>query len=116
MQHTVEFKGVEPHASIDKLIAQSISKLERIASTLSPELASLRLFVEHIAAHKLHRVSITLELHGKTLVAKSEQHDLRAGVREAFEDIEQQMHKYKANLRGEHWKARRRRFLFPRSA
>lgn len=116
MHRNVEFKGFEPHVSINKLIAQSTSKLEKITSTFSPELAHLRVFVEYIASHKLHRISITLELHGKILVAKSEQHDLRAGLRDAFADIEQQVRKYKANLRGEQWKARRRRFLFPRSA
>src|SRR2546430_10085728 len=49
----------------------------------------------------LANTSLTLDLPGKTLVAREEQHDLKAGIRGAFEEIERQLDRYKAELRQE---------------
>ncbi|SRR6059036_3805227 len=109
MERNIEFKALELDEQIRKLIDRLISKLEKTASAFSPELAHLRLFVEYIAAHKLYEVSITLDLPGRKLAAKEERHDLKASIRAAFDEIERQLKKYKASLRGDHWKRPARR-------
>jgi RNA polymerase sigma factor (sigma-70 family) len=114
MERNVEYKDFEPDEKIRKLVDQLALKLEKNARTLSPDLSYLRLFAELIPAHKLYRISITLDLPGKTLVAKHEQHDLKATLRSAFDEIERQLKKYKEGLRREHWKRPARREQFHR--
>src|SRR5579862_6444831 len=109
MEHNIEYKDFEPDEKIKELIDQLTSKLEKNTKLFSPELPYLRLFIELIPVHKLYRISITLELPGKTLAAKHEEHDLKAGLRSAFEEIDRQLKKYKDSLRGEHWKRPSRR-------
>src|SRR2546427_292424 len=46
---------------------------------------------------------------GKMPAAKEEQHDMQAGIRASFEEMEWQLEKYKASLRREHWKRPERR-------
>jgi ribosome-associated translation inhibitor RaiA len=68
------------------------------------------LFAERNSARKrLYFISITLDVPGKTLAAKEELRDFHAGVRGAFEEIDRQFKKYKANLKREHWKRPERR-------
>ncbi|HYR44520.1 MAG TPA: sigma-70 family RNA polymerase sigma factor [Terriglobia bacterium] len=109
MQRNIEFKDFEPDRRIKTLLDRLISKLERNATTFSPELAHLRLFVDKNSAHKLYQVSMTLDLPGKVLAAKNEEYDLKASLRAAFDEIERQLKKYKASLRREHWQRPARR-------
>jgi ribosomal subunit interface protein len=109
MQRNIEFKDFEPDDRTKKLIDRLTAKLNQHMKTFSPELVHLRLFVEHNSARKLYTISITLDLPGKTLAAKEEQHDIQAGLRAAFEEIDRQFKKYKDSLKGEHWKRPERR-------
>jgi RNA polymerase sigma factor (sigma-70 family) len=109
MQRNVEFKAIEPDRQIEKLIDQSAAKLEKNLKTFSPELTVLRLFVEYIPARKLYELSLTLDVPGRTFAAREEQHDLKAGLRAASDEIERQLKKYKESLRREHWKRPARR-------
>jgi ribosomal subunit interface protein len=109
MERNIDFKDFEPPKNIRTLIDRLTSKLERNVSTLSPELVHLRLMVVRNSARSLYTTSITLVLPGKTLAAKEEQRDVRAGIRAAFVEIERQLEKQKANLRREHWKRPERR-------
>jgi RNA polymerase sigma factor (sigma-70 family) len=114
MERNLEYKNLEPDEKIRKLVDQLTSKLENNARTIAPDLSYLRLFVELIPAHKLYRISITVDLAGKTLVAKHEQRDLKAALRSGFDEIERQLKKYKEGLRREHWKRPARREQFHR--
>jgi RNA polymerase sigma factor (sigma-70 family) len=114
MERIVEYKDFEPDQKIKKLVDQLTSKLEKNSRTFSADLLYLRLFAALIPAHKLYRISITLDLRGKTLIAKHEQHDLKAALRSSYDEIERQLKKYKEGLRGEHWKRRPRREQFHR--
>jgi RNA polymerase sigma factor (sigma-70 family) len=113
MERNIEFKALEPNAQINQRIERLITQLDKTAKTFSPELTHLRVFVEYIPAHTLYNVSLTLRLPGKTLAAKAEQHDLKAGLRTAFEELEHQVKKYRENLRGEHRKRPARRQEIP---
>jgi len=101
MERNVEFKGFEPPERIRPLIDRLTSKLERVASTFPPDLADLRIMIEENEARTLYSISITLDLPGKTLATKEEQHDIQAGIRAAFAEIGRQLEKYKSSLRQE---------------
>jgi ribosomal subunit interface protein len=109
MKNNLEFKSFEAGATVRNLINRLTSKLEKNTKHFSPDPVHLRLMVEHNAARTLYNISLTLDLPGTTLAAKQEQHDVNAGIRAAFEEIERQVKKHKASLRQEHWKRPTRR-------
>jgi len=110
MKHNIEFKNMEPNKTVQDLIEYLISKLERKTRNVSPEVVFLRVLVEKNAARTLYPVSLTIQLPGKTLATKEEQHELVDSLRGAFAEIERQLEKYKSSLRGEHlWKPREKR-------
>ncbi|HSU89494.1 MAG TPA: HPF/RaiA family ribosome-associated protein [Terriglobia bacterium] len=104
MKRNIEFKDFEAPETIRKLIDRLTSKLEKKTGTFSPELVHLRLMVEQNSVRTLYNTSITLDLPGKTLAARKEQHDMKASIRGAFAEIQRQLDKYKAELHREHWK------------
>jgi len=109
MKRNIEFKGFEPQQSVRKLIDRLISKLQKNASMFSPELVHVRVMVEQNSVKSLYTISTTLHLPRKTLAAKEEQHDMQAAIKAAFAEIDRQLEKYKASLRGEHSKRHKRR-------
>jgi len=109
MKRNLEFRDFEPHDSVKKLIDRLTTKLEKNLTTFSPEAVHLRVMVEANSVRSLYNISATVDLHGKTLAAKEEQHDLQAGLKAAFAEVERQLKKHKANLRQEHWKRPERR-------
>jgi RNA polymerase sigma factor (sigma-70 family) len=110
MRHSIEFKHFEPKQRVQELIENLIARLEKQAKDFPQDLVFLRLLVEEMAARKLYHVAITLELPGRTLATKEERHDVNDTIRDAFAEIERQLEKYKASLRGEHlWKRPARR-------
>src|SRR5262245_41472707 len=109
MQRNIQFKDFEPDERTKKLIEKLTLKLELHMKTFSPDLVHLRLFVEQNSIRKLYTISLTLDLPGRTLAAKEEQHDMQAGLRAAFEEIDRQFKRHKDNLKGEHWKRPERR-------
>jgi RNA polymerase sigma factor (sigma-70 family) len=109
MKRDIEFKSFRPDDRVTKLIDRLTSKLEKNAAAFSPKLAHLRLMLEENSVRTLYNVSITLDVPGKTLAAKEEQHDIQAGIRAGFAEIERQLKKYKASVHHEHWKRPERR-------
>ena len=116
MNHNVEFKHFQPDQRIRKLIEELINKLEKRAKRFPPDEVFLRLMIEENSVRKLYRVSLVLEIPGKspatkkTLATKEERHDLNKTLRDAFDEIEGQLEAYKATVTGEYvWKRRTRR-------
>jgi len=109
MQRNIKSKGFDPPKPITTLIDRLASKLEKNIETFSPDAVHLRLMLEYNSARKLYTASLALDVPGKTIAAKEEQHDLQAAVRAAFDDVEGQLKKYKVNLRKEYLKRRERR-------
>jgi len=116
MKHNIEFrnfkpdKTLEPKDGIRKLIEDLLARLEKRAKAFASDALSARVMVDQNPAHKLFHVSVTLEVPEKTLAAKKETHDLGAGIREAFVEIQGQLEDHKATLRVERqWKQMKRR-------
>lgn len=110
MRHSIEFKHFEPDERVRKLVEELIARLEKHTKGFDKEIVFLRVAIEENSVRTLYHVSITLDLPGKILAAKAEHHDVIATLRDAFDDIERQVEKFKADLRGEqYWKRRTRR-------
>ncbi len=109
MKHNIEFKGFESDQRIRQLIEELVTRIDKTTTRLPKDAVFLRVVVEK-SAHHVYHVSLTLEVPKKTLAAKGETHDLEAGIRSTFAEIERQIEAYKATLRHEHlWKRRARR-------
>jgi RNA polymerase sigma factor (sigma-70 family) len=105
MTHNEEFKSFEPDEQIQRLIRNRISKLENKLQPLLSDSAFLKIFVEGNAARKLYHVTVTLDVHGKTIAAKEEAHAAALPIKAAFDEVERQVQKYKEALRHERlWK------------
>ena len=102
MRHTLTFKHVSSKASLEPLIEELIEHLERQANGHQQEAMTVHVAVENNHAHKLVRSSVTCVVPRKTLAAHAESHDAVASIRSAFEDVDRQLKKYKARLRGDH--------------
>ena len=116
MKHEIEFRGfgtnegVEPKEGIRELIETLLSRVEKRAQSFSPDTVFARVVVERNPAHKLFHISVKLDVPEKTLATKKETHDLEAGLRDAFAEIQRQLEEHKATLRGEpQWKQMERR-------
>jgi hypothetical protein len=102
-------KGVFGYArGLRKLVEQYARQLNKRLEDFSPDEVFLRVMLEQNATHKLDRISVSLELPGKTLTATEEMREDAAVklafeeiVRTVFKEIEQQVEEYKLNRRGE---------------
>jgi ribosomal subunit interface protein len=110
MRHKIEFLHFEPDERVRKLVDELIARLEKLIKDFDQETVFLRAVIEENPVRTLYHVSITLDLPGKTLAAKAEHHDVVRTLRDAFNEIERQVKKFKADLRGEqYWKRHTRR-------
>jgi len=99
--HHLEFKDWEPSARVRELVDQSIARIDRLVASFSWEPVFLRVFVERNAARTLYRVSLTLDVPGRTLAAHEERHDVEDAIHEAFAEIERQITKHRETQRGD---------------
>lgn len=102
MQENVEYRGFEPDARFEKLMASRIDRLNRRCRNFRPEAVFLRTMVEGFRVHKRFRVSIALDVPGTTIIAAAEAESAAAATRQAFDEAERQLVAYKFSLRGEH--------------
>src|ERR1700682_2598941 len=106
MKPNIEFKGIEKTSSdseerIRKLIEELMRKVERRVKNFPPDDVFLRVLVEQNRAHSLYRISVTLDVPGKTLAAKTETHEAEGAVRDAFTEVIRQLEEHKSTLRRE---------------
>jgi ribosomal subunit interface protein len=93
----VKFKHFVPSQRVSQLVKQSAARLSKVLNSGS-SVVLLRVFVEKNAAHNLYRVSLTLSTPGRTLASQEEGYDLTEAVREAFAELERQLHRHKEKL------------------
>jgi ribosome-associated translation inhibitor RaiA len=105
MQHNAAFKSFKPNQEIQRLIGSRIRKLERKTQAFPSDSNFLRIFVEANPARTLYRVTLTMDVPGKTIAAKEEAHDPKVSIKAAFDEVELQVQKHKGTLRHERlWK------------
>jgi RNA polymerase sigma factor (sigma-70 family) len=105
MNHNKEFKSFEPDERIQHLIENRIRKLETKLQAFRADSTYLKIFIERNAARKLYRVTLTMDVPGKTIAAKDDAHDPALAIKAAFDEVESQAQKHKEALRHERlWK------------
>ncbi len=110
MHHNVEFKRVSSQKDFTRRIDELIARIDKKVESFPAETVFLRAWIEKVEAKNLWRVAVTLEVPGKTLADKQENHEPHAALRAAFAGIERQIDEYKSRLRGEPlWKRKGRR-------
>ena len=96
------FINCKDETRLRRLLDQLVRRLERrlTAATLS-EAPYLHGTMEKNPAHERYRVSILLNVPGRTLVAKEEGHKAEQAIREAVDELERQLNKHLSYVRQE---------------
>ena len=97
MKHQLKFKRCAPSQRVRQLVQHSIARLDEVLPSGSSA-AHLRVFVEKNPTRTLYRVSLTLNVPGRTLAAQEERHDVLEAVREAFAELERQLRRHMEKL------------------
>jgi RNA polymerase sigma factor (sigma-70 family) len=93
--------------AVEKDIQHQIEKLRKRLQVFRPELIHLKGMVEEISAREGSCVSLNLRLPSGQMAVQSKAPTAEAAVRNAFEDLLQQVNKHKELLRSTHkWKRR----------
>jgi ribosome-associated translation inhibitor RaiA len=95
MKHTIEFKDWEPPQRLRDLVEQSIARLHKLLVKFPQDPLFLRVVVERNAVRTLYRVSLTLDVPGKTLAVHEARHADEEAAREAFAEMEREIQKYR---------------------
>jgi ribosomal subunit interface protein len=111
MQVNTDTKHVTLTPVLRTLVAKRVKRLQKYRPDLAEPAAVLKLVLELDEPRKLFRVALTLEVPGhevpgRTLAAHHERHRAEEAINAAFEDIEQQLARYKA-VETESWEYKR---------
>ena len=109
MKRTIELKHVGPKALVRNLLEDLIGRLEEKLGHFPEDAVSLHVLFEENGTHQLYRTSLTCHVPGHTVAAHEERRDAGTAIREAFAEVERQLEKQKAFIRGEHLRKRSRR-------
>jgi ribosome-associated translation inhibitor RaiA len=97
-----------------EVLDRAVARLERRLGHFRPDLVHLQITVERAARKEEYTGSARLHLPGRVLYARRNRSATAEGwLRAAFDDLEQQLSRYKAKLRREHAHERRRASLPP---
>ena len=101
MQRVIELKHVGPKDHVRHLIDELIDRVEDRFRHFASEAVSIHVLFEENGTHKLYRTSVTCHVPGHMVAAHDESRDPGATIRSAFEEIERQLDKRSAIVRGE---------------
>src|SRR5271165_7228548 len=110
MNISLSYKHVESQELVAGEVVRRLDKMGRLLKSYAPDLIQL-----HGVFYRNHRtdeqsLSLTLSLPSGTLHATGSGKNALAGCKNAFSDIESQIKRHQALLRGEHeWKRKRRK-------
>ena len=106
MKYTIDVKHVRPNAHVRHLIEELITRLEEKLQHFPQETVSLHVLCEENGTRKVSRVLLTCHIPGHTVAAHEEGREAGAAIRDAFDEIERQLAKHSARMRGEHVRKR----------
>jgi ribosome-associated translation inhibitor RaiA len=99
MTYTLEFRDWTPAAEERELVEHAIARVDQLVTRLSWEPVTLRVVVERNAPRTLYHVVLTLDVSGRTLVAREERPEVSEAVREAFAGIEREILEHRERMR-----------------
>lgn len=102
MRQQIRFINCREDEPLRCVVDARLQRLERqLAAGKMARTAFLHGIVEKNPAHERYRVTLTLNVPARTLVAKEEGHEAGAVIREAMDELERQVAKHKAFIRQE---------------
>ena len=102
MQHSLTLKHVQIKPFFRNLVEELLARLEEQTATFGDTAVFTHVVIEQNKARTLFRVSLNATFPRKTLAVHEEGHDAVKTVREAFDELERQLNKFKAKLSHEH--------------
>ncbi len=106
MKRVIELKHVGPKPHVRQLIEELIDRLEDKLQHFPSDAVSIHVLFEENGSHKVFRTSLTCHIPGHTAAAHDEGREGGQTIHAAFEELERQLLKYNALLRGEHLRHR----------
>ena len=115
MKQQFTFINCKDETRLRRLLERLIRRIERrLSAARWSEAPYLHGTIEKNPAHERYRVSILLNVPGRTLVAKEEGHKAEQAIHEAVEELERQLSKHLSYVRQEPlWKRPPRRAAIP---
>ncbi|HZU05678.1 MAG TPA: hypothetical protein VFB73_06870 [Chloroflexota bacterium] len=114
LQYHLTTRDCELAASDQRALQHHLEHLERQLRHFQPELVHLDLLIEHQPRRREYVGSFRLSLPGTVLVARRNRAPaVRTLLKEAFEDLEERLARYKAALRRDYAHERKRAALEP---
>ena len=102
MHHSLTFKRVTVKPYLTVLLDELLAHLEDYTASLHEDATFVHVVIEQNKARTLFRLSLHCEVPRSTLVVHEEGHDAVAVLREAFDELERQLGRYKAKRRRTH--------------
>lgn len=103
-------KRVALREPVEAAAGHSVTKLERLLKSYSPDLLKLHGGFEKHPRKEEYSLSLNLSLPTGTLHATGTGPDVRSSVKQAFDELESQVKKHQSRLRKDYeWKRKRAR-------
>ena len=109
MKRTIEIKHVEPKDHVRQLLEELCDRLEEKLQHFKPDTVSIHIQFEENGRRTLSHIAVSCHVPGHMVAAHEEGRVPGTIIRKAFKDIERQLEKQKAHVRGEYQVRRQRR-------
>lgn len=109
MKRFIELKHIGPKGHVRHLIEDLCDRLEGKLAHFEPDAVSVHAVFEENGTHKLARTSVICHVPRHVIAAHDEGRDGGATIRRAFAEVERQLEKCNAIVRGERLRRRSKR-------
>lgn len=109
MKRTIEIKHVEPKDHVRQLLEELCDRLEEKLQHFRQESVSIHVQFEENGRRTLSHIALSCHVPGHMVAAHEEGRVPGTIIRKAFKEIERQLEKQKAHVRGDYQLRRRRR-------
>lgn len=115
MKIAFSYKHVALREPVEAAAAHFLTKLQRLLTSYSPDLIQLHGGFEKLARKEQYSLSLNLSLPTGALHSTGTKPDVRATVKEAFDELLEQVKKHQSRLRRDYeWKRKRSREAIPK--
>lgn len=109
MKRFIELKHIGPKRLVRDLIEDLMNRLEDKLAHFDADAVSVHAVFEENGTHKLARASVTCHVPRHVVAAHQEGREGGTTIRRAFQEVERQLEKCNAIVRGEHLRRRSKR-------
>ena len=106
MRRIIELKHVGPKQHVRHLIEELSDRLNDKLQHFSEDAVSIHVLFEENGTHRLYRSAVTCHVPGHMVAAHEESRQAGATIREAFAEVERQLERCSAIIRGERLRRR----------